>query len=335
MHSGSDGPSSALSSSANTNLALVTLFTAQGGHAVLAFNVRDRSGGGDSIDVWDNNHPNETHSIEVDGDGSWSYEPLGWEESPKGPEADDNLLTAYPLFAPHAFHYLRNASSLSLSAIADVPADTKVVESTQPTSAEPVVSPVITAVGDYAGASVLYDTDKGGITLEGDGPNATFRGSGILSTVERSAGSGALQAHFDAGVGSVGASGGSVTLAVTQWAALREHGCLGADGLLERPGHDRRRRIRSRDDQRTGGGRSGPRWRRSTHDPDDAGDDARRSDGANGIDGTGRRRCASSEEMQEEGEEGPLQVQQEEAKASSLSRFSNSSPCAGTGGWVR
>lgn len=67
------------------------------GHAVVAYDIEDRSGGGFYIRVWDNNHPftpgertdagshqqwEEGSRIEVRPDGTWAFPNLGWSGNP-------------------------------------------------------------------------------------------------------------------------------------------------------------------------------------------------------------------------------------------------------------
>jgi hypothetical protein len=186
---------------------------------VLAYALRDHSDGSYSIDVWDNNHHDETYSIEVAANGDWSYEPLDWEASPKDADgAYSGLLAAVPLFEPHHLHLTTPPADDrdELATVVDVPVDTTVGAAMATGGGRTLIVPNATDLHEYAGVSVLFTTTGGSMTLAGDAPNAMLRGDGLVASVKRLSGDRPIDVIFDSASGTIGTTGAPVQLTVTR-----------------------------------------------------------------------------------------------------------------------
>jgi Ca2+-binding RTX toxin-like protein/chitodextrinase len=217
MAQGTD-PDTRLNGPAQTGLALISFFNTADdeGHAVLAHGLRDRPGGGFFIEVWDNNHPGENKSIEVDPDGAWSYGPLGWSGTLHSPASRADVVLASPLLAPRGLHYLNAVlphASTGMT-VADVDSTTRVGDAANADGSEPWVRP-IPGPTTYAGASIVFHGARGSARLEGDQPSVLVRGNGMLLRAERSGGGTSdLGLSFDTQTGSISVTGGPASLTV-------------------------------------------------------------------------------------------------------------------------
>lgn len=176
--------SSSLASERPAGLALVAMWGPHGGgHAVVAYNVRDTGGGGFQIDVWDNEEPGKVNWIPVSSDGSWSYGPAHWSNGP-------GTLLFLPEYPARGLHLDRGGTTATGRevTIADVPADATGVHASAETSdgarTDVHVQPDLLAPGADAGSAVVTDGSRLQLTLTGAQASATARGSGTILDAE-------------------------------------------------------------------------------------------------------------------------------------------------------
>jgi hypothetical protein len=179
-----------------------------GGHAIVAFGVRDQPGGGFHIDVWDNNQPGKVNWIPVAADGSWSYGPLGWSGT-----ADD--LAFLPEFRARGLNYQdggKSASGRNVT-IVDVPASASEVRAAGGTSkgdaTDVSVQPRLSASTAREGRAVVTDGSRLSVSLSDRDAGATARGNGTLLVADGLTGGrrGKASIAYDTSDGSVSADG--------------------------------------------------------------------------------------------------------------------------------
>ncbi|RKQ87756.1 carboxypeptidase family protein [Solirubrobacter pauli] len=201
---------------ANTGLAVVTIHWAKNwwalpdehfGHAVVAHGLRRESDGTTLIDVWDNNYPGETKTIEVEKDGTVRYAPSEIDGKFSGTGSKHVEIAALPLYEARGLLY--RSKDGSDTAIADVPASTHLEA-----GADANIMPVLAGGREYAGVSAFYRSQRATMRLVGDQPRATVRGEHVVANVKRASGTGELQTTFDLAAGSLQATGGPVTLTI-------------------------------------------------------------------------------------------------------------------------
>jgi hypothetical protein len=211
--------SSSLASERPAGLALVAMWGPHGGgHAVVAYNVRDTGGGGFQIDVWDNEEPGKVNWIPVSADGSWSYGPAHWTGGP----GSLLFLPEYPARGLHLDRGGTTASGREVT-IADVPAGATVVHAGAETSdgarTDVHVQPNLLAPGADAGSAVVTDGSRLQLTLTDRRAGATARGSGTILDAEGLTGGtpGAAEIDYDVDRGTIETqSPDTGTLAVTR-----------------------------------------------------------------------------------------------------------------------
>lgn len=219
MTAGSDAPYSELTGPARTGLAMLVMYFRDGtpdesyGHAVVAHRLERHDDGTFTIHFWDNNFPGQDRAVEVQEDGSWRYDSVGWYGSPDDAASGSyTSLSAFPLYRPRGLKLLALGSTDGPHvALADVGSDTRI----GPNSGGPVL-PTLADPGEYAGASLAYTTTSGSLALEGGDPSVTIRGESLAGTADRRLGTGGLDVSFDLADGDISVSGGPATLSMTR-----------------------------------------------------------------------------------------------------------------------
>ena len=191
---GSVGPT-ALTSERPIGLATVAIWGQNGGgHAVVAYNIRDSGGGAFQIDVWDNNRPGKIDSISVRPDGSWAYGPLGW-------YGGAGKIAFMPEYSARGLHIDRGGTTSSghETTIVDVPPGVDDLHATAEagdgTRADVSTQPVLVAPGGDAGSMVVTDGSRLRLNLTDKRASATARGHGAI--LEASGLTGASNAPVD------------------------------------------------------------------------------------------------------------------------------------------
>jgi len=207
-----------LGSERGAGLAMVVFYDDGGGHAVVAYRVRDSGGGSFQIDVWDNNRFGKIDSIAVHSDGSWDY--VGGLDWHGDPGQNIAFLPEYPARGLHLSNGGTSSSGREVT-VADIPAgasDVRVkAETEKGAPAEAYVLPIPTgSPGD--GSTAVADGSRLQVSLSDKQAGAVARGHGtILSAQGLTGGGGSADIAFDVEQGSVAASSPLAgTLAVTR-----------------------------------------------------------------------------------------------------------------------
>ena len=211
-----------LGSERSIGLAMVVLYSSAGGHAVVAYEVRDTGDGGFQIEIWDNNHPREANSIQVKSDGSWEY-PNGPTGRWSGSASQLAFLPEYPIHDLHLQDGGKTASG-SDALIADVPAGARHLhaqaKNDDGSQADVSIQPTLTDTGSNpTGDEVVTDGSRLWINLEDRHAGAMARGHGRVLSAEGLTGSkgGKARIAYDVDRSTVAASSPRAgTLSVTR-----------------------------------------------------------------------------------------------------------------------
>lgn len=198
---------SSLASERGVGLATVVFYGNGGGHAVVAYRVRDAGGGAFNIDVWDNNNFGKNEWIAVHSDGSWDYGGgLNWHGN-----AGQNI-AFLPVYPARGLHLTEGGTSASGRAVtvADIPpgaSDVRVkAETEKGAPTEAYVLPVPTA-GPDGGSTAVADGSRLQVSLNDKGAGAIARGHGTILSAQglTGGGGGGADISFDVDQGSVAA----------------------------------------------------------------------------------------------------------------------------------
>ncbi len=224
-------PSGSLSSPATTGLAMIIIQTfkpngdGSGGHAVLAYSAQPLSGGGLTIDVWDNNFPGASHTFTIEASGDWTYDAVyddGFAQGTYSMSGSNGhrrgLLSVIPLYVPTNLHYYpEHVGGVGTGSFVDVAPGTSISALTDNSGATPDVEPVASggATTD-AGAIVDFPGDAGQLTIAGDHPSLDVRGADTFMTLKDAAVGASLNVSTNQQAGAIAAAGGIPDLTVAR-----------------------------------------------------------------------------------------------------------------------
>lgn len=213
-----------LSGPPTTHFALISLLARDSrsyGHEVLAYGFETLAGGGLKIDVWDNNFPGQHHSISVNSDGTWNYldapypssggyRYFGSTYSLRGagghPLGNIEIL---PVYKPSGLHLYPGAGS----SIVDIGSKTTTESALDAEGNKPSAQLAISGALEYAGETLIYETEKGSLDVGGADPSLDVRGPDTYMALDASS---PVHVNEDVGQGAISASGGPVSLLVTR-----------------------------------------------------------------------------------------------------------------------
>ncbi len=211
-----------LSGPADTNFAMISLLARDSrsyGHEVLAYSFETIAGGGLKIDVWDNNFPGEPHYITVNSNGTWNYLEAPYPTNngyryfgstySLGGASGYSLgnIEVLPLYTPSGLHLYPGQGR----SIVDVGPETVASSAIDENGDEPIGQLTASGSLEYAGESLLYDTEGGSLEIAGAHPGLDVRGAETYMALEAS---GPVQVADDAEQGSIGATGAPADLLV-------------------------------------------------------------------------------------------------------------------------
>ncbi len=240
-------PSGTLGGPPNSGLAVIVIQTFgahPAGHAVLAYSAEPRSGGGLSIDVWDNNIPGEQRTFDIDRSGSWTYDGADvdrwaqgqWSMSASGGHPK-GYLSVLPLYTPFDLHFFpEHVGGVGSGTYVDVPPGSTVQRAVDAAGAEADIEPVATGVADGDGGAIIdLPSDGGQVTLSGARPSLGVRGADTSMTADATGttASQELTATTDQQAGAISTTGVSATLSVARHDRVLH--AQGASGLTFAP----------------------------------------------------------------------------------------------------
>ena len=199
------------------------------GHAVLAYSAEIGSAGDLQINVWDNDHPNTSYTIDVQPDGTWTYDApdgnlfagtLSMSGQPGYREGDIAVL---PLYDPIGLHYdpsytiSGSGSSLGSGSYVDVPAGVGISSATD-SAEDPVAIEAISSDDGTDSPNVInFPSGAGTVTLTGPDPSLDVRTQNAYMTGSSADTSGADQQigfNTDPLTDTIGAVGAAADLTV-------------------------------------------------------------------------------------------------------------------------
>ncbi|HUA03960.1 MAG TPA: carboxypeptidase regulatory-like domain-containing protein [Solirubrobacteraceae bacterium] len=226
------------------------------GHELLAYSLASRPNGGIAIGVVDSNFPEQHYEIDVNSDGTWTYNaPYTYKifsnvysmSSASG--YDPGLITAFPLFKPTGLDI--NPKTLpgaagATEAIADTSPTTEIESASDQADGEQYVYPLASdSATPSAGDLVDLPSGTGTVTLSGSHTSLEVRGATTLLTLGASGAARSTVASLDSEAGAIAGSRSDLTLGVTRkTAAVFSTGAAGltysTSGVISTRGDGRR-----------------------------------------------------------------------------------------------
>jgi PKD domain/Carboxypeptidase regulatory-like domain len=183
-----------ISTATGSGFAVLMLDRVGGGHAVLAYSAEMLANGALKVDVADSNdpmvsgQPGDPQHLIVYPDGTWTYTGTYANSSEKSfpgqyslesTGSKEGIITVVPLFDPSGLHLFP-----ATGAVVDVGHGAQVSQAANGDGSEAFHAALPTDAQNYAGESLLFETNEGELSVSGTSAEIDVRGPGVYMAME-------------------------------------------------------------------------------------------------------------------------------------------------------